>query len=1084
MLSTSLSASPADPSVNPGPNLPSDDYAYVSKNDVTMVLSTGQITIDDQLDFKTSSYILYAETIVLTASKKLHYTISLPGKHIGLFCNTLDIKSTPNITLDVSGEDGDDGVPDSTISPTKGKNGGSITLYVERLESGQVGQSQQEVSTGLFLHAFGGRGGRGISVHKSGLAGGDGADGGNGANLSLFIILLKTRLTKRTSCRWAARTAAANKTLVGLDELSKAGITPGAHVKSFGSLIASYLSLVPLIQTLSTNLESLITSHLVLSSTLLQSLQALQKLLKTLSKSSLAPACADDLISAINDIALAVNQLRSLPSGSDKTAVEEALQVIITENFSKFSPSSESAFDTALSLLYNDCLNSASSMEVNLQRLSTNVTGGIEGQPGSGDVNVPNGKSGVAGNPGTIDVSLLTFQGDPCDLQTMKHALAQPDQAQMILTKADNLYFTGTLENNATAAKYYQRLSDRLAFVPALVAATASTSCAIAYNDMEFDDKGNSNLTVNALNQLQNIHSRALANLGQIILGQDMFGHALSWTPRLSYTFYDERATKLITSLQTVEKAYKSYYTDLQNKTEASTSLDDGLAAAQQGEDQANAQITLITDPNGPLDMYDSQIAAFTPLLKAKRTEVSDYIKTIIHLINEKSFSFDPSTWINCLSTIAMAPTEFNAAVSVFQAGYSSMNQITALDGTKVDRTYVVSQLEQCDGTLESLQEAYTNRSDGSAEVDDPGAAKIIMLQSQLDSLLDKFQSAISGDIHDKVEQLMKDYVALIKQRNDAVIALNSTLQILYKTRQDQKYYHQQHSAIGQKKNQIDPTLPAVCYWLKKSCTDMALLVLQTLNYGAHAIQFWGPLPLMAFDTSGGLPSSVQLISFQTALETRFSDALEAFGSRIPSTWPPARQLGVCYRLTDGELVALTTATNTTEGDSIYSVVLRQLVAPTSSSQAPENPFAGRANVRITQVRLWLPGATLDATFGGSRPLLCKITHLGDETIVDSTNNNFKFVHDRLDISWGYDTTGIMCLRDCVGASGQLTEKILEGTYNGNAGGTVPGPDIYAPVGPFATWQITIRSGYNPGLDLSKVEEAYLEFWGSHAPFS
>jgi hypothetical protein len=345
--------------------------------------------------------------------------------------------------------------------------------------------------------------------------------------------------------------------------------------------------------------------------------------------------------------------------------------------------------------------------------VNTSTAAGLGGRPGNGDINAGRGKEGQSGNPGAVTADLLTFQGNPADLD-FRHVLAQPDQAQMLLNTADLLYFSGGANNDdtVTAAQYYQRLTLRLAFVPALAAAATAklpqeTMLGDAYNAMEYDDEGKPNLTVNALTQLENVQSRALANLSQILLGQDMFGHAAPWTPRLSYTHYDQRASKLLTNLSTIEVAYNTYYQALQSNTASSNDLSAGVANAKARMADAKGQINLITDPNGPMEMSAAQIAAFTPMLKAKRAEVSTYINKIADRIDQAQFSFDPQTWISCLSTIAMAPTKFNAAASVFSAGYSSLHQVKALDGTDVSRDYVVSQLEQCDGTLNSLQEAY-----------------------------------------------------------------------------------------------------------------------------------------------------------------------------------------------------------------------------------------------------------------------------------------------------------------------------------------------------------------------------------------
>jgi hypothetical protein len=151
---------------------------------------------------------------------------------------------------------------------------------------------------------------------------------------------------------------------------------------------------------------------------------------------------------------------------------------------------------------------------------------------------------------------------------------------------------------------------------------------------------------------------------------------------------------------------------------------------------------------------------------------------------------------------------------------------------------------------LNSLQEAYLTRKDGTIDIDDPGALKILALQSDVDNWLDKFQNAIPSSLRDKIKTDMDDYVQLVQKRNQAVVALNTTIQVLYQAEKDLAYYTQQHKDLGQQLLSIDTKLPAICFWLKKSRNDMKLLILQTLNYASRALRFWCLQPLTGFDSS------------------------------------------------------------------------------------------------------------------------------------------------------------------------------------------------------------------------------------------
>jgi hypothetical protein len=225
-------------------------------------------------------------------------------------------------------------------------------------------------------------------------------------------------------------------------------------------------------------------------------------------------------------------------------------------------------------------------------------------------------------------------------------------------------------------------------------------------------------------------------------------------------------------------------------------------------------------------------------------------------------------------------------------------------------------------------------------------------------------------------------------------------------------------------------------------------------------------------------------VSYQTNLLNGFDTCLERYGSLIQATWPTPGELGVCYKLTDSELMTLQEPVAMPNGNTSYSVVLRNITAPTKSTPPARNVFHSKANVRITQVHFWLPKVIVGPDVTNRRMLIAEITQYGDETIVAANNQKFSFVHDQISLQWQYDTTNITEVGQFASATGELDEEILSGCYTGGGGrGNPPGGDVYAPIGPFATWQITINSLDNIDLDLSQVDEAYLEFAGSHIPF-
>jgi hypothetical protein len=241
----------------------------------------------------------------------------------------------------------------------------------------------------------------------------------------------------------------------------------------------------------------------------------------------------------------------------------------------------------------------------------------------------------------------------------------------------------------------------------------------------------------------------------------------------------------------------------------------------------------------------------------------------------------------------------------------------------------------------------------------------------------------------------------------------------------------------------------------------------------------------------------VELINYETDLSTSFTNALQVRESRFPSFWPAdqsfnnvnsSSSIGTFYELTPDELFALQTPViDPGNGKNVYSVVLQNFTPVTRSTSSDDSPFAGHADIRLTQVRLWLPKIIVQPNKNDplQRKLLTVgIDQYGDETFVTPIGDNMlTFVHDPISLQWQYDTNGINTGSDIAKAGGLVREDVLADCYTSGPVDGVAGEKLNAAIGPFATWQITIEENLNPGLNLDAVMEVYFEFWGNSVKF-
>lgn len=121
-------------------------------------------------------------------------------------------------------------------------------------------------------------------------------------------------------------------------------------------------------------------------------------------------------------------------------------------------------------------------------------------------------------------------------------------------------------------------------------------------------------------------------------------------------------------------------------------------------------------------------------------------------------------------------------------------------------------------------------------------------------------------------------------------------------------------------------------------------------------------------DIHDELPAAAKLLEAQEDLATVFEEVLTAFSGTIANSWPlnksdRSKEMGVVIRLSESARTQFLQQPVVEDGGGrIYRIVLN--IPPVLNSKNTGNPFNGRANVRIDQVRVWLPGAKVGVDDG------------------------------------------------------------------------------------------------------------------------
>lgn len=645
----------------------------------------------------------------------------------------------------------------------------------------------------------------------------------------------------------------------------------------------------------------------------------------------------------------------------------------------------------------------------------------------------------------------------------MNHAFAFPEQCQMLLNKADNLFFTNHTVDRERASALYMRLIKRLSFMAVSPAKFKGSNLANAYDKIESTSK----LTVAPMVMLKSVYEQAKCRLNRLLLGQDMWGHGDNWAPRLSIQFYDDYVNTELKLLSEEEKVIEDYETAWKKSEDTMAQVEKGIDSMESHKQAAESKIKILTDVNGPLKMSAYKITGFTPRLKAKRTELSK------ELHNVKVKDIDPGVVFKALLTLTELKPDFDSLKKLGALGYDLYKEQTMArdtDGNQVDKKYVIDQLGSCGDSLESLLEEFSTRKDHTIEIDDPGSMKILASVNSIKKIVGQLKNALSKEWQEKLNKNLDEYVKLIQTRNNAVMEYNAAIQLLTESLNDRDYYEEQKLALGQRGLQLDPNLPGIIYWLRKARDGLRLMVMQNLNYQSRAIRYWGLRDNITMLNAQPLRDAIFLRIQQEQLHQAFSDSLHQYATNVRNIWPSRdEQQGLLKKLTTDEITMLKNSGTNTPNGMEYNLLL---AVHTTNDQ---DTFQGRIDIRLSQIRLWLLGADVSPDPSGRKLLSVQLIHSGEDDIQDEQGNDHKFSHDQVTIEFDYDSGKVDSIAHAISDYVFSKQQIQDDHYIGDNATK----SSIAALGPFTTWRVRVRERTNRGLNLQGLREAYLEFRGT-----
>lgn len=679
------------------------------------------------------------------------------------------------------------------------------------------------------------------------------------------------------------------------------------------------------------------------------------------------------------------------------------------------------------------------------------VNGGAYGTYGQGKTP---GANGTSGKPGSK--SLFTF-GQLSQLDWEKGHTApgffvHPSQVSRLMDKARLTYWTMDPVSRPQSVTDTMILFQQIEEKTAPFADTSPENKAlVAYYTAHEAEYG----ALGSVQQLQSLHAQAVNALLQIKQGQDLFGFAADHVPLVSFDSLFQTLDELMDNFGHIQTAYDGYFAKLKEKKAEISSV---VATRQKNEalvSNAKSQIqmlkVLLPRQAGIIDSYQSILPTLkkkvTDLLKAFETKVKDH------------FDFNFDSFLQNLSMVAFAPeSKFMVLTQGAEFLHNSLSKVTDSRGIAVNKAYLVDEIQTVTSSVAGLQEGYDALDDGTLQPDDPGGAKLMAEEQQFQTFFNDFKDQFPHDLKE-LKKAFDAYVQKVQERNNHILQYNAQVIVALKNHQLIDSLTAEDATYTDKVlSTMDPALPDMVSFMSRTYYTARQQIMEFMDLTQQAYRFWSlsDAQIISSTFSGSLPSldASALLAAKSDLLTKTDKALEHFGSNAQHFPDKPGQEGLVVTVGQAERSVL----------QYLNLMTVSLSAPSLTTGKTESVFAGMCDVRISRVRLWLDGVKTDQD-----TLSIHITHTGGEEIYDQADNRFTFTHEPVTKLFIYNLK---------------TKQIFEDANFGVEQSADQATNEYAALGPFTQWQFKIDPALNPGLDLSGLSAARIEFHGTNYAFA
>lgn len=308
-------------------------------------------------------------------------------------------------------------------------------------------------------------------------------------------------------------------------------------------------------------------------------------------------------------------------------------------------------------------------------------------------------------------------------------------------------------------------------------------------------------------------------------------------------------------------------------------------------------------------------------------------------------------------------------------------DQLDAQIGAEAQRAFDAVQVKAVEANANSISEGYESLNNGTLELDDPGANKLLGVQADIEAMLSQYDGKFPLSAQ-QLQAAIDDYVSSMLARNTQVMTYNAalTLAVRYTNQQDQMQQTAQ-KLTNDVLDRLSADTPVLTAFVSQAYYATRMRVLEYMDLASRAYRFWALTDVDLLRSSVGdvSPPAINatlLAEIQAAFWNTYVQAIGYVGSGQAFPNDPNERRGETYVVSGAAIDVFKTT--------------RQLLVRAAATQkeTSSGPFLNMANVRVTHARVYIKGAKT-----ASQTLNLTVTHTGAEEIVSPRNQVFRFRH-------------------------------------------------------------------------------------------